>query len=90
MTFKNSGLCQQQIPDPLALGSTYEKDATAFTSLPFDFVATGLQIIQFLLIYRPVLVGCIHGFRRGVRGGCETPYNLRQTPPRHNFYNISS
>jgi hypothetical protein len=25
-----------------------EKDATAFTSLPFDFVATGLRNIQFL------------------------------------------
>jgi hypothetical protein len=25
---------------PLTLGSTYEKDASAFTSSPFDFVAT--------------------------------------------------
>jgi hypothetical protein len=30
------------------LGSIYEKDASAFTSSLFDFVATGLRTIQFL------------------------------------------
>jgi hypothetical protein len=31
------------------LGSTYVKDASTYTSLPFDFVATGLRTIQLLL-----------------------------------------
>jgi hypothetical protein len=45
-------LLQQQIPTPLLdLGSTYEKDVFAFTSLPFDLVATGLQTIQFLFCH---------------------------------------
>jgi hypothetical protein len=48
MTCKN---CRswQQILAPLALFLTYEKNASTFTSSPFDFVATGLRAIQFLL-----------------------------------------
>jgi hypothetical protein len=41
-------LWQQQIPTPLDLGTTYEKDAFANTSSPFDSVATGLRTIQFV------------------------------------------
>jgi hypothetical protein len=50
MTFKQRHLCRQEIPALLALGLTYGKDASAFTSLPFDFVATGLRTIQFLFL----------------------------------------
>jgi hypothetical protein len=53
MTCKNC-LWQQQIPTPLAApGLTYEKDVFAFISLPFDYVATGLRIIQFLFTTTP-------------------------------------
>jgi hypothetical protein len=34
----------------------FDKDASAFTSSPFDFVANGLQTIQFLL-YQPLKQG---------------------------------
>jgi hypothetical protein len=34
-----------------ALGLTHRKDAFAFTNLPFDLVAIGLQTIQFLFIH---------------------------------------
>jgi hypothetical protein len=30
------------------LGLSYKQDASAFSSSPFDFVATGLRTIQFL------------------------------------------
>jgi hypothetical protein len=39
----------------MALGLTYEKDASAFTSSPFDFVTTGLRTIQFLFVYKVIL-----------------------------------
>jgi hypothetical protein len=51
MKCKNCRFWQQQIPAPLALVLTYEKDSSAFTSSPFDFVATGLRAIQFLLLF---------------------------------------
>jgi hypothetical protein len=52
-------LLQQQIPTPLLdLGLTYEKDAFAFTSSPFDLVATGLRTIQFLLFDQIVIFIC--------------------------------
>jgi hypothetical protein len=41
-------LWQKQKQKLTAIGLTNEKDASAFTSSPFDFVATGLRTIQFL------------------------------------------
>jgi hypothetical protein len=45
----------QQIPAPPALFSINEKNASTFTSSPFDFVAAGLGTIQ-LLFWNKCLV----------------------------------